>query len=276
MIKRILVGIADPTYTVSATHHAVELAKRCSGTLTGVSILDADRLRNIGTVTAGVENYATEIRAQRFAQADNSISRSVDAFSRLADEAGISYEVVQENGEPFQHFIQLSRYHDLVVCGLHRLFEHGVLTEPPNELIKLISAGVRPMVATGPVYRETKRVLIAYSGSVESAKTMRHFTQLHELWPDISVKIVSFRSRHSQDSSHLTDAQEYIQAHGVESEIEFIDDSPRVRLLQFADDWNADMIVMGNSAKNILMRRAFGDTALYTIRESEIPLFLSQ
>ncbi len=40
--------------------------------------------------------------------------------------------------------------------------------------------------------------------------------------------------------------------------------------------WQADMIVLGNSAKNLLRRRVLGETALHAIRESTLPLFLSQ
>jgi hypothetical protein len=34
--------------------------------------------------------------------------------------------------------------------------------------------------------------------------------------------------------------------------------------------------VAGNSAKNLLMRRLFGETALMLLRECTLPLYLSQ
>lgn len=37
-----------------------------------------------------------------------------------------------------------------------------------------------------------------------------------------------------------------------------------------------DLMVMGNSAKNLLLRRLFGETALDVIRNANLPLFLAQ
>jgi nucleotide-binding universal stress UspA family protein len=40
--------------------------------------------------------------------------------------------------------------------------------------------------------------------------------------------------------------------------------------------WQADMIVLGNSARSLLMKRVLGETALHIIRNADRPLFLSQ
>jgi nucleotide-binding universal stress UspA family protein len=47
-------------------------------------------------------------------------------------------------------------------------------------------------------------------------------------------------------------------------------------LLPYAQHWQADLIVAGNSAKNLLLRRLFGETALTLLRESPLPLYLAQ
>ena len=52
--------------------------------------------------------------------------------------------------------------------------------------------------------------------------------------------------------------------------------SPKERLLPEAADWEADMIVIGNSARSLLSRKLFGETALHVIRNADRPLFLCQ
>ncbi len=52
---------------------------------------------------------------------------------------------LSDAGDPLEALVSLTRYHDLVVCGLQSLFEHGVVDEPPNELAMLVEEGVRPM-----------------------------------------------------------------------------------------------------------------------------------
>ena len=278
MIKRILVGIADATYTVASTRHAIELAKRCGASLTGVSILDVEGIRKeAASLPIGGGGYSTDLRAATFKDAHQSIDEAVDKFVRLCTDAEIPFEIQKVSGDPFAEFIERSKYHDLMVCGLHRLFEHGVLAEPKNELAKLVSAGVRPILATAAQYREAKRVMIAYSNSVESAKTMRRFTQLsHLLTPNAEVQVVSFGKKGGDAPGALLEARSYLQAHGIEPEINFVEGGPRTGVLDHAEAWNADMIVMGNSAKSLLRKQVFGETALYTISNANIPLFLAQ
>jgi nucleotide-binding universal stress UspA family protein len=46
--------------------------------------------------------------------------------------------------------------------------------------------------------------------------------------------------------------------------------------LPIATYWQADMIVLGNSARNLLIKRLLGETALHIIRNADRPLFLCQ
>ena len=173
-------------------------------------------------------------------------------------------------------FIERSKYHDLMVCGLQGLFKHGVLPEPKDELAKLVSAGVRPILATTSEYRSIHRVLVAYSNSVESAKTMRRFTQLHQwLAPAPEVCIVAFAAT-EVGLPALEEARKYMRLHGVEPETRLESGPPRTGVLEEAEKWNADLIVLGNSAKNFLRRQILGETALHTIHHAELPLFLAQ
>jgi nucleotide-binding universal stress UspA family protein len=43
-----------------------------------------------------------------------------------------------------------------------------------------------------------------------------------------------------------------------------------------AEEWNADLIVLGNSDRGILSRLFFRDTSLDIIRDSDRALFLAQ
>ncbi len=58
--------------------------------------------------------------------------------------------------------------------------------------------------------------------------------------------------------------------------VQCINGSPKEQLLPYAESWGADLMVMGNSAKNLLLRRLFGETALDVIRNANLPLFLAQ
>ncbi|MEM7314988.1 MAG: universal stress protein [Planctomycetota bacterium] len=275
MIKRILAGVCDPLYTASVARHTVDLAKRFNSNVTAISVTDIERLKNLGPVAVGSATWRHSMVANRIERNEDAIRQSLDVLTRLCDASNVDCDIVLAGGLPYEKLLEASRYHDLMVFGLKGLFEHGVVAEPPNELVHLIESGVQPILAAGPEYREIKKVLVAYSGSVESAKTIRTFNQIN-LWPDAEIKAINIGKRGSKGPVLLTEIREYFAAHGKDVEIEFIEGSAKNELLPAADDWQADLIVVGNSAKSLLRRRVFGETALKVIGESSLPLFLSQ
>ncbi len=123
--------------------------------------------------------------------------------------------------------------------------------------------------------REVRRVLIAYSGSVESAKTMKRYVQLR-LWPEASLRIVTFNKTTDEANALLNDAAEYCRAHGLNPVTEHVKTHAKSALLPYAKDHLIDLIAIGNSARNLLLRRVFGETALHVVQHAQCPLFLCQ
>jgi nucleotide-binding universal stress UspA family protein len=70
--------------------------------------------------------------------------------------------------------------------------------------------------------------------------------------------------------------QSYFAAHGREIEKDFLQGDPSQELVPYAEKWEADLIVAGNSAKNLLLRKLFGETVLQLLRGSSLPLYLAQ
>ena len=275
MIKRILVGLGSLDYARSATAKAIELAELHDVQLTGVTLFDVNRIDSTGPVPIGAGQLAKELRESRHDSVQSVIQAAEVYFRSECKKAGIEHRVQRETGDPLAALISLTRYHDLVVCGLQSLFEHGVIDEPHDELAKLVKEGVRPLLAVTDKDRPIKRVLIAYSGSMESAKTMRRFVHLR-MWPAAELRLVTFHEKAEAGEVLLADAAEYCRAHGFEPETEYVHKPSLANLLPYATEWGADLIVLGNSAKNLLMRRILGETALHVMRNSELPLFLAQ
>ena len=275
MIKRILVGLGDVEYTRVAVAAAVDLAQRHEAEITAVTVVDHVRLDQVGPVPIGGGGAANELRAYRLNLTRSIIEQAIAACEDACRKAAVPYRLLYEEREPFDYFISASRYHDLMVFGLRHLFEHGVIDEPPDELVNLIESGVRPILAVSREPRQIRKVLIAYGGSMPAAKTMRQFVQMR-LWDDVQLRIVAFGASEEKAANWLSGAAEYCRAHGYDPESEHVASAPSKALLPDAERWGADLIVLGNSSKGLLRRRIFGETTCQAIRESQIPLFLSQ
>jgi hypothetical protein len=113
---------------------------------------------------------------------------------------------------------------------------------------------------------------MAYSGSMESAKAIRHFLHLKP-WPDVRLHIVHFKEGTDPEPFLLKDAAEFCSAHGFDVQTDMVDGMARKDLLPFARDIDADLIVMGNSVHKTLIKKLLGDTVLETIKSADRPLF---
>lgn len=291
MLGKILVGLGGrtdegPCCSEAATRLAIDLGARHEAMLTGMTVANVAQLARVGSAPIGAGAAVTQLREHRLAATRDRVDAAVLAFEQACQAAGLRQTVKrEERSEPFDFLISQARYHDLTAIGLHGLFEYGVHGEahydPADTMVRLISGGVRPILAAGPQVfdkpadRLIERVLIAYSGSPQSAKTMRRFVQMN-LWPDAKLRIVAFGDDHERRQRHLLHAVNYCEAHGIDAERDYRPGDPRGGVLEAADEWDADLIVMGNSSRTLLSRKVLGDTMLETIRKSERSLFLCQ
>ncbi len=275
MIRRILVGLGDQQYASAATELAIDLARTQQASLTGLCIFDTDRLAATGPVPVGAGMVAAELREHRLAKASRIIDKVTADFKEAATRAEVPYTMYRAEGEPYQCMAHWARYHDIIVCGLGHLFEHGVIDEPPAELVRLVQAGVRPLITVAPQHAKVDRVLVSYSGSMESAKAMKRFAQLR-LWPDAKTRVVTFDHDEPASKALLRDAVDYLKSHGYCVDSDYRPSGAKMSLLPYARDWKADLIVMGNSNKSLLLRRIFGETMLHAVQHANRPLFLAQ
>lgn len=270
MIKRILVGLAGTTFTPVAIQRAVSLAHMHEAQITGVTFENASCE---GRPSLAVRESKLD---KRMMISRSDIEQSVADFEMACKSANVKYRIVRESGDAFSKLVDLARYHDLMVCGLRSIFAYDFLASTPESLfIRLIGAGVRPLIADSEEFRTISRVLIAYSGSMESAKAMKRFVQMR-LWPDVILKILTFHPSDIKARDLMREAEGYCRGYDFDVCQESNPGDPRILLLAAATLWQADMIVMGNSERSILLRKVLGDTLLETLRDAKIPLFLAQ
>ncbi len=280
MIRRILVGLGGQASLASEVEYALELAERYDAELTGVTVVDTRAVSAPDAIPLGAAQAAAQLASHRVEAAAAHLEASVAAFDSACRRAKVRYQIQrEERTDPFDRLISESRYHDLVICGLRGIFESGLVgasaAESGEILARLVGSGVRPLIAAAPQFRKIQRVMIAYSGSVESAKTMKQFIQLRP-WREIQLRICVFNHTPERAARLLNGADAYCRSHGYQAELLHIPGSPHDQILPSAYDWNADLLVLGNSSRNLLLRRVLGETALRVMQSSSLPLFMSQ
>jgi len=279
MPKRILVGLGGSSYSSVAIRRAVELAQFHEAQLTAVTVFDIKRLRRVGPIPIGAGAHAMELRKHRLQVTEQRIDKVIGEFEDACNAGGVSFCVRRETGDPFHLMPSCARRHDLMIFGLRSIFDYGILGDadykPCDTLTRFLTSGNLPLIASAKEYRPIQRVMIAYSGSTESAKTMKRFVQFR-LWPEMKLRVVTFQQSKEKGEQLCAEADEYCRAQGVEAEVRCYLGKPKKQLLCKATDWQTDMIVLGSSTRSLLLKKLFGETSLHVIRNTDCSLYLDQ
>lgn len=273
MLKRILVDLSDTRRIDGIVRQATDLAERHQAEVTVVVEPVHDVPSGPGPSQAiAAAGWARALHRQQLVESRAQVSVALDRLRRLCGVKNVPCRVVERAGEPFQTIVDLSRFHDLFICGSNAHFEAACLEPGCEELIRLVEAGVRPLLAVSGEYRPVKKALIALSTAIDSARTLKHFVHLGA-WPGAEVKMVTFQGE-SHPEELLAEAVAYARQHGIEADWEILPGAMSQELLPHAVECGADLVALGNTDHSRLARWFFGGAVQEIIRESDRLLFL--
>lgn len=273
MIKRILVALSGTPCTPSAIKHGIELAIKHDAELTGVTIIDPDRLQDVGPVPLGGAAAAHDLALHRMAIAKEHTEASITEFETECGNAEIKNRVLRETGDSAQRLLADWRYHDLTVIGLRGLFEYGVLHDHGNLVLDVIGSGLRPLLAVSEDYQPIQSAMIAYDGSPLAARAMKAFCML-DVWNPMPTTIACFSGQNGNADEILADAASYLESHTFPATKKRVEQKPRNAILDTMTACGADLLVMGAAKRTRIGRKLLGDTARFALENSTRPIFL--
>lgn len=276
MLKRILIGVTGtPTFETKVSY-ALDLAERHGADIAVLSIIDVDRLADIGPVPIGGGPFAERLAEGRVREVQATAERAMQRLAEAAAERGVRVTPIVRQGDPLDVLTRAYRYFDILALSLHGWFDDAVISEPENALLKLLAGGVQPVLAVSEQLRPVDRVLVAYNGSPEAAKAIKRYVQLR-LWGETPIEIVCGGDGATGEPREqlLEDAANYVRSHGLPVTTAALDDGGAAALLAHADAIGADLIVMGGSYRRVLLSQRFGAHTLGLFKTSHLPLFIA-
>ncbi len=269
MIKRILVPIPGASLGASAVDQIVWLATAHRARVTALVAVDETLKDRTPALVAVTDMVSRGIRLCGF---QDQAKRAVAELTEACQTRDISIEVDQRDAELVDAACAAWRYHDLLVFPRHGAFHADVCPDPEAALVRMIVGRIGPIVSTAATPRPVRRVIVAYSGSHASAKSMKRFVQMN-LCPGASVRIVTVGEDGFDGQRLLDDAADYCRAWGVDADTVLLDGPPATALLQHAREF--DLIVVGDSARSLLTRKVFGDVMLQVLRQPDQAVFFA-
>lgn len=276
MLKRILIGISGIAGLDERLGAVLELAARHGAELFAMSIVELERLADLGAVAPAGEDGDRLATARRIRANGEHAERAMRALERQGPEHGVRVTRLGAGDDPVTELARASRYHDLLVLSRRGWFDDGVLEEPESALLTLLASGAGPILGLGDTRPPAGPVMIAYNGSVESARAMRDYAQLR-LWGEMPVALVCAAedARREDGARLLGDAAAYLRAHGVVTSTACLPEATSSALLTHAGAIGASLIVMGGSYRRVLLSQRCGPHTLEVFKNAAPPVLLA-
>lgn len=274
-LRRVTVALGGSEYMDAAMAEACDIAKRNGAELVGLAVMDLTLVDPVQAAPIGGGSAAAELREQREAQVRAGMAEAIARFTAVCEQAGLPFRVIEAEGDAQEAITDAMKLSDLGIVGIRHAFDYGTIAHDDAFLARVARASNRPIIAMTPPPRPIRRILVAYDGSAVSADALRSFAVLNAFDPTV-VRVASSLESDDRDvvERRLAEARGYLELHGYTVETVVLDGKPSDAILEHAEAFEADLIVMGAVGRRGLSKLLAGDTASSLLTRSERPLFL--
>ncbi|MEM7227029.1 MAG: universal stress protein [Pseudomonadota bacterium] len=278
-MKRIMVGMCRSPAQVQIAPIAVDLALRSKAVVTVMSLIDPDRVAPRRPPTAGVFPSKIKEQEDNLARALEEVSRPLNALKEAAEREGVEFQTKQVGESLDGSLCDLWQFQDLIVLSNTPWLGGEASPRDVTQVLHFMVQGIRPILSVAPYASlERKKAMVALSGSLESAKALKHFLQLTP-WPAISLHLVTSGAPKSgaDPEQLLADAAGYVADYGLEvtaARLEAVKNRTE-QLLGEAEAVGADTLVLGSSYRKFLTMERFGNHAQQLLAAFKGAVFLS-
>ena len=282
MIKRILIPLDPSPFTETALKFGTTMAKFNSAQVTGLVILDMAGIeKSIGPIPLGGLYYADKIEKAKQKEAQNRIDQLLTKFKDICEKAGVDCREAQTQGIPSEQIIQESIFYDAVIMGMRTFFHFETQDTPGDSLEKVLDQTITPVYAVPEkiimpdIPSERIKVLIAFDGSLPSARALQRFGQLAPM--DVfEVKLLISETKEDKAHYYLDQAESYLRCHNINNiQKEWIKDEIIEAIDKKYLDW-AHVVVVGAHSKAGLFKFMVGSLTKHLIKVAKRPLLISQ
>lgn len=277
MLDSILVYLNGTSAAPSVIDASVVLARRHEARIRALTIADT---RAAESLLAGCESAVfAVVEHERLSQVE---LKQVAAHAELATAclaAGVNFDVRRESGDPFELLPREAGYHDLVitacetVCPSSRDEESEAVD--PRTVIDLSLAGARPMLVVRGSAAPPSRALLIYDGTAAAGRAIRNFLR-QDLWPDMEARLLAVGATDDEARSLQREMADACRRYSVVPESGHLRGPLRRVLAPYAEQWQADLIVLCAGRANSFVRRMFGDAALDVLQKTSCALYLGE
>jgi nucleotide-binding universal stress UspA family protein len=188
----------------------------------------------------------------------------------------VAYKLLEDVGSPADQIMLESQRYDLVVLGREPRFRFATQSHPDDTSQRVLRHGPRPVVTVPEKPRVGATDVVAYDGSLQSARALFAFWAcgVAEAMP---IRVVSVASTAELGSDQARSAIQFLDAHGIKADLDVIASNrdPATELSEAAERLDAGLIVAGAYGQPRLREFFLGSVTRALSRKGDFPLFLA-
>ncbi len=276
MLKSIMVGIDGSSYSRAAVELGIVWAKKHDALLVGLGVVNQPGICHPEPVPLGAGAFKSMLDENRLKNATRRIEQALEDFSIRCAQAGVASKPLEDVGDPVASISLEAQRYDLILLGQKTYFRlEGSETETLESLLK---APPRPVICVPERPIAGSSVVVAYDGSLQSARALHAFciSGLASLAP--MVHVVTASSDNLAGQLCASRAIDYLSFHEVKAHKHVLSSGTDIAatVLQQCEELEASLCVMGCYGKSAIREFFLGSVTRSLVHKSTVPLFLYQ
>jgi nucleotide-binding universal stress UspA family protein len=254
---------------------AIRWARRFDALVIGLGIVDEPHIRHGEAVPIGGAHYKSVRDKAKLDEAEQKVSQFLENFALRCANEQVAFTPLEDVGDPAARIELESQRYDLVLLGKETHFEFETASEPDDTLVQVLRHGCRPVVAT-PVRRpETRRVVIAYDGSVQAARALQAF-EASGLARERDIYVVSVAQSRLEAAQIADRAVQFLSMHDVDARSIPLESPglPADAILDQVERVDAELLVMGAFGRRTFQEFFVGTVTNHVLKRAAVPVFL--
>lgn len=274
MLRSIAVTLDEGSASAAAQDWALALAQRTGATVTGLAVLDAERLAPPAPSRAGAGAFQAHRDKVVLDDARARLDGLTAGFTQAASKAGVASVPRRIEAPAEQALRETAEGADLLVIGRDCDFVFTDEASLSSAVRTLLRETPRPFVLVPAEPSIGTGVLVAYDGSIEAMRALLVFALLRPCEGE-RITVVSVAPEQDQARSVAERATAYLRLHDLEADaVGIAHADPSDALLAEVQARKPALLVMGAYGRAGWREALWGGTTDHLLERTNCPLFL--
>jgi nucleotide-binding universal stress UspA family protein len=274
MLKSILLVLDDQPLDHGAVELAIRWSVDCDALLVGLGVIDESAVNPAEAVPLGAGQSKVELDAARMHERRLEIGGALSAIALKCGQANAAFKPLESIGSAIEGILVEAQRFDVIVMPRLRIAGAANQWNVSDPLYRILWSTPRPVVAVPDELPRGDAIVVAYDGSVQSARAV-YALAASGLAVQRPVHVIAVHDDPIEAARCGNRAVEFLGSHDVRATLcAKSEGRPADQILALARDVDAGLLVLGVYGKPRIQEFFLGSVTSTMLAECPLPLFL--